>query len=68
VATTLSGDLVALIGSNVTVVTTAYGQLAVVGTLTRVGSDYLLVAFEENEFFYELRIPFANVAYVNANP
>ncbi|MWC30079.1 hypothetical protein [Paenibacillus sp. MMS18-CY102] len=67
-ASTLSGELVALIGANVTVVTTAYGQLAVVGTLTRVGSDYALVSFEENEVFYELRIPFVNIAYVHANP
>ncbi|EFM11728.1 hypothetical protein PaecuDRAFT_1334 [Paenibacillus curdlanolyticus YK9] len=57
-----------MIGVNVTVVTTAYGQLAVIGTLTRVGSDYALIAFEENQALYELRIPFVNIAYVHANP
>ncbi|WP_042167344.1 hypothetical protein [Paenibacillus gorillae] len=67
-ATTISGDLIPLIGSEVTVVTNGFGQLAVVGTLERVGNDYILVSFEESGFTYELRIFYVNIIYVHANP
>ncbi|WP_341280957.1 hypothetical protein [Paenibacillus sp. FSL H8-0537] len=67
-ATTLSGDLIPLIGKEVSVMTNGYFQLAVVGTLNRVGNDYILVSFEQDNFLYELRIFFVNIIYVHENP
>ncbi|MFF2480204.1 hypothetical protein [Paenibacillus sp. NPDC058071] len=67
-ATTISGDLIPLIGSEVTVVTNGFGQLAVIGQLVRVGNDYILVSFEDSGFLYEIRIFYANIIYVHANP
>ncbi|RAV20076.1 hypothetical protein [Paenibacillus contaminans] len=67
-SSTLSGDLVPLIGSEVTAVTNAFGQLTVIGTLARVGNDYILVSFTDNGFLYEIRVSFANLVYVHANP
>lgn len=66
--TTLSGDLVSLIGSEVTVMTNGYGQLAIIGILSRVGNDYILVSFDQEKFLYEIRIFYANIIYVHANP
>ncbi|MBD3917276.1 hypothetical protein H8B09_00800 [Paenibacillus sp. PR3] len=65
---TLSGQLSNLLGNEVTVVTIAYGQLSVIGTLTQVGSDYATVSFEDSGVFYNLNIPFVNIAYVHQNP
>jgi len=67
-STTLSGELVPLIGEEVTVYTNAFGGLAVIGTLKKVGNDFLLVSFQEEKFEYELRVFFANIVYVHRNP
>ncbi|MFX3632519.1 MAG: hypothetical protein ACE3L7_06100 [Candidatus Pristimantibacillus sp.] len=67
-ASTISGDLIPLIGSEVTVVTTGSGQLSVIGRLDRVGNDYILISFEDSGFLYELRVFNTNIVYVHANP
>jgi hypothetical protein len=64
---TLSGDLIPLIGQDVYVATNGAGGLAVTGTLTRVGNDYILVSFTQNDALFELRIFFANIIYVHKN-
>jgi hypothetical protein len=67
-STTLSGDLIPLIGGEVYVMTNAYGQLAVIGTLDQVGNDFILVSFEQDSFLYQIRIFYSNIVYVHANP
>ncbi|MGO4370276.1 hypothetical protein AB4Z21_05660 [Paenibacillus sp. MCAF20] len=67
-STTLAGDLVSLIGTEVTIVTNASGQLSVIGTLVSVGNDFLLVTFDDGKFRYELRVFYANIVYVQAAP
>lgn len=65
---TLSGQLTNLLGSEVTVVTVAYGQLSVIGLLTQVGSDYVTVSFEDGGATHNLNIPLVSIAYVHQNP
>ncbi|OME80194.1 hypothetical protein BK120_20420 [Paenibacillus sp. FSL A5-0031] len=67
-STTLSGDLIALLGKEVFVMTNGFGQLAVIGRLDQVGNDFILVSFDQDRFLYELRIFYANIIYVHENP
>ncbi|MGG1633386.1 hypothetical protein MHH56_15410 [Paenibacillus sp. FSL K6-3182] len=67
-STTLSGDLIALLGKEVFVMTNGFGQLAVIGRLDQVGNDFILVSFDQDSFLYELRIFYANIIYVHENP
>lgn len=67
-STTLSGDLIALLGKEVFVMTNGFGQLAVIGRLVQVGNDFILVSFDQDSFLYELRIFYANIIYVHENP
>lgn len=67
-STTLSGDLIALLGKEVFVMTNGFGQLAVIGRLNQVGNDFILVSFDQDSFLYELRIFYANIIYVHENP
>ncbi|CAM4268010.1 hypothetical protein FHS16_001983 [Paenibacillus endophyticus] len=67
-STTLSGDLLPLLGKEVFVMTNGYGQVAIIGRLDQVGNDFILVSFEQEKFLYEIRIFYANIVYVHENP
>lgn len=67
-STTLSGDLIPLLGKEVYVMTNGFGSLAVVGRLDQVGNDFILVSFDQDSFLYELRIFYSNIIYVHENP
>ncbi|WP_138751431.1 hypothetical protein [Paenibacillus sinopodophylli] len=67
-STSLSGDLLPLIGREVFVMTNGYGQVAIIGRLDQVGNDFILVSFEQDKFLYEIRILYATIIYVHENP